>query len=147
MTELVHKKRKERRCKCCGNKRLLTSFYKSHTEKEGRSWTCKYCRTEQRKERKAKKEGTKENDLAVSEEKGEEQLDKLSRDNKPAIPLSDILEKIKKIGHGKVADDLGFPVNFINSWKLFAKGDVLRGWAPRGRIMEQLQEYLKNVED
>jgi hypothetical protein len=60
----------------------------------------------------------------------------------PAIPLGEMLRMITKVGEDKVANDLGFPVYFIGSWKLFLKGDLVNGWKPAGKMMIQLQEYF-----
>jgi DNA invertase Pin-like site-specific DNA recombinase len=139
MTELIHKR-----------KRL--------TEEEKRQRRIEHSRRENErmkrelKEAKAKKkpkeaytpEELKEKRLTEQKEKREKILEKLSK-NRPAMTLSEMIEKIDGKGMKKVANDLGIPVEFIHSWKRYCKGDRENGWSPVGtKLGNQLQDYLQN---
>lgn len=141
MTEYVYK-----------GKKRLTEEEAKRRKAENTKFQGERMKRELAEIKKAKKtvpyteEEKKEKRLAEHEANRKRLLEKISN-NRPAIPFSEMLRKIERVGREKVALDLDFPVYFIHSWKLFSQGDTVNGWKPRDRLMIQLQDYLRNVKN
>lgn len=149
MIEYVHKKTpaqkleaKRESCRKSQAKNIehIRAVWKAREEKARAELEAIKAKRPQKKPMTKEEQRQRKKELRDEEIKKEREFKK-----KEYVPpaTSVMLKDTIKIGKNEVADAIGVPVSYVNSWILFhLKGDTENGWSLRGKPLDDLQEYF-----